>query len=559
MSSQLGKSEGLFNYMGRRLDIDPTPMLYVGPTQKQAESVSSDRFMKMLKSTPSLWDKLAKGRSNKISEKFIAGVRLGFAWAGSPTELASHPAGVVAVDEYDRMEDTAEGDPFDLADARTSTFSDGVVIAVSTPTIQGVSKIDNRYQAGTKYCWHWPCPDCLEYFVPQFSLLKWPEKATPTVARNNAYVACPHCGSCITDDKKGWMNAHGVYARKTLDGEEATDGLDVPDQEIEWNVDHVLIDGQTVEFNLFLPLPGSVGSFWCSGLASPWRTFGQRAEAFVRAVRDGSPGRVQAVINTAFGELFKATGDAPPWSVVAGLRRQYESTVPPDGVQIVTMGVDVQKNRLVYSVRGWGAEMESWRLEADEIWGDTSKPEVWARLGRMVDQQWGEHKLARMLIDSGYRANEVYAFCRQYKHIAFPTKGHATLSRPYYMVKVDVSVRGKIVKGGANLWHMDSDYFKSWVHGRLEWPDDQPGGWHLPKDATDDYCQQIVAEGRVTKPSGKHVWVLNSDRAQNHYLDCEALNALAAYILQVHTLKPREAAGGSLASKFDVIRSSGLQ
>lgn len=561
MGAQMGKTEAIFNYTGYRFDFDPTPAMYVGPTQKQAESISSDRFMKMIRSVPALWDKIAKGRGNKISEKFIAGVRMGFAWAGSATELASHPVGLALLDEYDRMEDTSEGDPLDLLDARISTYADGTLLAVSTPTIQGASKIDARYQGGTKYCWHWPCPDCKTYFVPQFKLLKWPEKASPATARENAFVMCPACGSCITDDKKGWMNEHGVYARKTLEGEELNeDASDLPDQEVEFADTGVIVDGlYWIDFGMFHPLPGTVGSFWVSGLCSPWRSFGARAEAYVRAVRDGSPGRVQAVINTGFGELFKTTGDAPEWAAVAALRQQYESGVVPKEAQILTCGVDVQKNRLVYAVRGWGPEYESWLVEHGEVWGATDKPEVWQRLGRMVDREWGEHKLARMMVDSGYRANEVYAFCRQHRQIVFPTKGHDTQSRPYYQAKVEVSIRGKIVKGGQALWHFDSDYFKSWVHGRIEWPAGEPGAWHLPKDATDDYCQQIVAEGRVLKPSGRPVWVLSRERAQNHYLDAEALNALAAHILQVHTLRPPDPAGRNLAERLDVIKSKGLQ
>jgi len=71
--AQMGKTEGFWNVIGWRLDDDPAPILYIGPTQKLVESMSSDRVMKMLQSVPTLWDKLAKGKKNKITEKFIAG------------------------------------------------------------------------------------------------------------------------------------------------------------------------------------------------------------------------------------------------------------------------------------------------------------------------------------------------------------------------------------------------------------------------------------------------------------------------------------------------------
>ncbi len=73
--AQMGRTEALFNVIGHRLDDDPAPTLYIGPTQKQVESVSSGRVMKLFKSVPSLWGKLSRGQKNKISEKFIGGMR----------------------------------------------------------------------------------------------------------------------------------------------------------------------------------------------------------------------------------------------------------------------------------------------------------------------------------------------------------------------------------------------------------------------------------------------------------------------------------------------------
>jgi len=34
------------------------------------------------------------------------------------------------------------------------------------------------------------------------------------------------------------------------------------------------------------------------------------------------------------------------------------------------------------------------------------------------------------------------------------------------------------------------------VHERVRWPSDEPGAWHLPSDATDDYGKQIISEAR---------------------------------------------------------------
>ena len=110
-------------------------------------------------------------------------------------------------------------------------------------------------------------------------------------------------------------------------------------------------------------------------------------------------------------------------------------------------------------------------------------------------------------------------------------------ARPIAAGEHIVEYRGKVIPNGLDLWHFDSDFFKTWVHGRLSWPEDQPGGFHLHQTTSEDYCQQLVAEQRITRPSGQVTWV--RVKRDNHYLDCEALNALAAHIVGVHSL-PRE-------------------
>src|SRR6266540_898436 len=299
LPAQMGKTESVLNVIGHRLDDDPVPILYIAPTQKLAETVSDDRAMKMFRSVPTLWARLAKGKKNKITEKFISGVRLGFGWAGSATELSSHPAGLVIVDERDRMEQIkGEGDPIELAEARTSTFADGRVCAVSTPTLGNVTVKKNEetglehweisdqiaspiwklWQEGTRFEWAWPCPQCGEFFIPRFRLLTWPKDATPQQAFKAARLTCPHCGALIEDSANEGMNASGVYA--------------APGQKI-------AKDGTITG-----PAPESeTASFWVSGLCSPWRSFGHRARAYLTALKSGDPGRVQAVMNTGFGEL----------------------------------------------------------------------------------------------------------------------------------------------------------------------------------------------------------------------------------------------------------------
>lgn len=499
MGAQMGKTEFLLNLIGHRLDIDPAPVLFIGASQRQVEQISGTRVSRMIRSTPSLDAKLDKRKSsNKITEKSVAGQPLRFAWAGSAIELSSTPAALVLLDERDRMEDVAgEGDPLALAEARTATYPDGKIVVTSTPTIEGASPIWSLFEGGTKARWSWPCPDCETYFVPTFDLLKWTEKATPSQARKAARLACPNCGSLIEDKHRAAMNAAGRYE---LSGDAESD----------------------------------CASFWVSGLASPWRSWGEAARSFVEAARSHEPGRVQAIKNTVFGELFTLAGEAPPPERLAALKSAYRFDECPADARVLTCGVDMQKDRLYYAVRAWGARASSWLIRHGEMWGDTDQAAVWSDLAALLEKDWGGHRIRLMLVDSGFRPDMAYHFARRFPGRVLPSKGHDEQAKPVHVSKLQIDVRGKS-RRGVSLAHVDAGYFKAFVHGRIAWPIDEPGAWLLPSDTTEDYCAQLLAESRVIKPNGRVIWV--RAKSANHYLDCEALNAAAAHLLNVHVLE----------------------
>lgn len=500
MGSQMGKTELLLNLIGHRLDIDPAPVLFIGASQRQVEQISGSRVARMIRSTPSLDAKLDKRKTaNKLTEKSIAGQSLRFAWAGSAIELSSTPAALVLLDERDRMEDVlGEGDPLALAEARTATYPDGKIVVTSTPTIEGASPIWSLFEGGTKARWSWPCADCRAYFVPSFDGLKWTEKASPSLAKKSARLACPHCGALIEDKHRSAMNAAGRYE---LSGD--------PDSDC--------------------------ASFWVSGLASPWRSWGDAARSFVEAARSHEVGRVQAIKNTIFGELFTLQGEAPPPDKVAALKGTYRFDECPTEARLLTCGVDLQKDRLYYVIRAWGVRATSWLIRHGELWGETDQAGVWADLAALLDQVWGGQRIRLMLVDSGFRPDLAYDFARRFPGRVLPSKGHDEQSKPVYVSKLQVDMRGKTSRRGVSLAHVDAGYFKAFVHGRIVWPIDQPGAWHLPMDATDDYCDQLLAESRVVKPNGRVIWVRS--KKANHFLDCEALAAAAAHLLNVHVIE----------------------
>lgn len=536
MGSQMSKTETMCNSMGHTLDDDPAPQLYIAPTKSFVENVFEPRFKSMVLQCSSLFLKRASGNREKKTRKEVAGVKVRFAWAGSATELAGEPARDVFVDERDRMDDNVdgEGDPVELADARHSTYTDGCTTIFSTPLIGTLETYVHKvsglefwkvadevssptwkiWQEGTMYHWCVPCPDCHEYFIPRFKNLWWPKmakNANPQEANAEACMLCTSCGILIDQSHKSDMMKGGRYA--------------APGQSI--STDGV-VSGDAPN--------SSCASFWVSGLMSPWKTWGQRAEQYLLAVRSGDPERIQGAINTGFGELYSVAGETASLDGIRALRLPYKLGSVLDGLLHITMGVDVQKDRLVYSVRGWGPDLESWHLEHGEIVGFTDETEVWDTLGLWRDKHYGSMAIGRCFVDSGYRTQYIYAFCRKHQEWALPTKGRDTIeASPLTRGKLDVGPRtGTRLAGGLGIWHINTDYFKSWLHQRFERDPALPGGWHLAEDTTEEFCQAMASEARVIAISGRVKWV--KVHSNNHLFDCEVNNIAAAYSLNLQAI-----------------------
>lgn len=544
--AQMGKTETFMDVIGERLDNRPAPIIYVGPSKEFLVDQFEPRLVELFRQSPLKAKMLGgiDGKRQKRTLKRVAGVRVRLAHAGSSTALKSDPAALALVDEYDEMlaNVKGQGDPLGLIMARGDTYANFKVAVTSTPS-RGLVEIEREansglefwkvvedpeelspiwrlFQEGTREHWSWPCPHCRTYFVPRLKLLRYPKGATPTQARRNSWLECPHCGAEIREEHKAGMNANGRY----------------------------VAPGQTIDEagNVIGDLPDvPIRSRWCSGLASPFKTIGERAEAYLQAQKTGEAAKIQTAINAGFGEVFSDDGgDLPEWEEIKNRAEPYSAeTVPLDAIYL-TAGIDVQKNRLVFVVRGWGGRATSWLVKNGELWGNTAEPEVWNDLAALLTTPIDGVLIKLAFVDSGFRpgkkfevpVNRVYEFARRFRSFVFPTKGSSrVMVAPLIKRKIEVTQQGSQSKYGLELIRLDSSHWKSFVHERLAWPMDQPGAWHLHAEITEDYCRQIVAEAMIRGPGGKPIWVEKS--RDNHYLDAEAMAAAAGYMLNVQHLK----------------------
>lgn len=517
--------------------------MYVGPSKEFINDVFEPRLMMLLDEAPVLAATTAGGKRNKKLRKLVNGVAVRLALGNSPASLAGDSVGDIYIDEFDKMTGGMKGDAdvFTLAKARAHSYADRKIIVTSTPKRGSVeterdtktglefwkvaaagdieSPIWAKFQEGTRHHWAWCCPHCDNWFVPRMKLLRYPENVTATKARLSTWIECPVSGCEILENEKEAMNAAGRYI--------------APGMMIE---NGMVSDGDLVD--------NTTLSLWVSGLASPFVSWGERAEQAIRAEQSGDSERRQGIANDV-GELWAPSfGDLPDWQAILNRAEPYTPGVVPGAAIHLVITVDVQKDRLVFVIRAWGARASSWLIEYGYLYGDTSQPEVWEDLASKVTTPIGDTPIRLGFIDSGFRPgkkfalplNRVYAFCRRFKRFIYPTKGSShPMTKPLVKSKPDVTRKGDVAKYGLELIRLDTDHWKSLVQERLVWPLDQLGAWHLHQDIDEDYCRQIVSEVRTVNDNNRPEWIEKS--RNNHFLDCEAMNAAAGFMLNVHHIR----------------------
>jgi len=519
--AQLGGTECINNFLGFAIDLSPAPILFVSPTLEMAKRNSRQRVAPLIEASPALRSKVQNPRSrdsgNTLFMKEFPGGVLILTGANSAAGLRSMPAKYRLYDEVDAYEADVEeeGDPISLGEARGRTFVDGKRVEVSTPTKMGRSRIWADYEQARKFLFFLPCPHCGEYQPLVFKNLKWP-KGEPLKAE----YFCESCGAAIGEEHKGQMLTLG-----------------------EWRPAEMVAMGTGEWKPTEGGKPGWHG-YHLSSLYSPlgWQSWAEIADAWERS--QGDPAQLKAFVNTVLGLPWRDRGDAPDWNRLYERREQYPPNWLPMKALFVTVGVDVQKDRLEASIWAWGEKKESWFIDHRVFLGDPTRNEVWAKVSDLLSEEWphegGSSVQASVIaIDSGYATNEVYNFVRRMGDgrlmaIKGQEYGSSIVGAPS---PVEITTGGKKIKGGVRVWPVATSPIKFETYGflRQDTPEtaDYPAGYvHLHRLAEAEYCKQFCAEeaSTVTKSGQPRVaWQKHYDR--NEALDCRVYARAAAYVV----------------------------
>lgn len=512
-------------------------------SQDAAREFSKKDLDRAIRHSPELAARLSpRPRDDNVFDKFFRhGMSLTMGWP-TVTQHSSKTLKYVLITDYDRPENRddvdGEGALWDIASARVRTYmSRGKCLAESSP---GGEYVDPRwvaandhegppatgivsiYNRGTRARWYWRCLGCHEYFqakpgldcfrLPPFDELEQEvqKRDLMWLAEQFAKIACPHCGSIHETHQKPELNLAGRWVH---DGESiAADGT---------------ISGERRRTD--------IASFWQGGVAASYQRWDSMLMRYFQGIREyirtGDEGSLKATTNTDQAAVYLPRAIAKRRTAEELLERteDWPRGVIPPGVRFLTAAVDVQSNRFVCQIHGWGPGLESWLIERFKI-SSSKRPEGdryaalepsayledWELLIQQVVEKTYplEHDatvtLKPMLTfcDSGGQegvTERAYEFWRalrikQRGKRFMLVKGTGDVNAPRILMTWP-DARGRKdrsagARGDVPVWRLNVNMLKDALVGDLARTTPGPGYVHLPKWAELEYFQELTAESR---------------------------------------------------------------
>ena len=496
-SARVGYSKILNHTIAYHIHQDPCPIMLVQPTIEDAQGYSKEEIAPMLRDTPCLRglvsEAKAKDGANTILQKQFPGGTLSMVGANSPRGFRRVSRRVVLFDETDGYPQSAgaEGDQIKLGIRRTEYYWNRSIVAGSTPTIKDFSRIERMFLQGDQRRYFVPCPKC-----NHMQYLKWPNmRWTDNDPATTAYQ-CESCSELIPHSKKRWMVERGEW-RPTSPG-----------------------NGKHVSFHI-----------WAAYSYSPNASWSNLVEEFLDAKTDAE--QLKTFVNTVLGEVWEdeyASKIGASALLERAAKETYEHRIVPASVLAVTVGCDVQDDRLSLSVWGWGREEEAWLLDRTKLYGDPSRPDVWKQLDEVLSapflsEDGVDFKVSICAIDSGgHHTADVYSYARERAALGvIAIKGMSTKGKPPLgkASKVDLNRKGQVVRKGAQVFPVGSDTVKSLLFGRLKHNEVGPGYLHFYSTVGTDYFEELTAEKQILRYKQgypQRVWV-KKNTTPNEALD----------------------------------------
>jgi phage terminase large subunit GpA-like protein len=536
--TQAGKTELANIMVGYTCDVEPAPTLLTMPREDDANRRVATRIRPMFKANTDLQKHLKNGRLDNLNvgkETILDNMILFIAWANSPAALADNPVAKVILDEVGKYPAASgkETDPISLAKKRQRTFrSRSKLLVISTPVLEG-DLFDAEYNRGDRCQWWAKCPFCGTYHILIWANVEMDKDGDGKLLHHESYRAggharykCPHCKHIWGEYDRFEAIRAGrfVPAGCTMDQAGRVAGKPPATTHHSCRITALMLHPifQTID-----------------DLAAEWAQAQQ-------AKHGGNIKPLQDFINAQLGEPWQEremqTDITPLRSHVTG----FAAGTVPEGVRLLTAGVDVQADHVWVVLLGWGYLSEVWLIEARRLeTGDMRELANYQLVRQFAASTWPLAKepdtvmrIAATAVDCGYRTDTVQDFCRQCTESrVLPVRGDDRVKNaPYHAFKLPdrVSIRYDI-----NV-HLIKDRLYRLL---FDCQRPGPGYFHLPAETSQETLQQLASEEKRTfRIRGRHqsLWVQKSGRP-NHIWDACVYASFVAELVGARLLSDEKA------------------
>jgi phage terminase large subunit GpA-like protein len=586
VATQLLKTSLIENVFGFHADLDPAPMMIVQPKDDSAEAFSKERIGPFINATPALRKIVGTGKTRNSEEtidyKAFPGGFLALVGAGSPDNLARRPLRIILYDEVDKYPITREGYAIDIGDERLASYANWLSIRVCSPTVKGESNIEKSWLESDQRRASVACPHCSHrQFLNFRDHVEWDK--TDEGRKHLPDTAAVHCEGCGAQ----WSEAERRRALATIRWHQTRPFECCGDKQIPleryasaWR------NGQTDALEQIWDwwasnryavyrakcchcstwaVSNEHAGFQASKLYSPWDRDRPSQIARKWLAAQGDEDKLQVWWNTQAALPYKRNVAAEVSIDALAARCEVWEAEVPDGVALLTAGIDVQDYRVEIEIAGWGRNEESWSIDYHVIDGEMSHPDTQARIDEYLSRIWHRadgrpFAVRASCIDSGgHHTDAVYNFAKnRLGQRVWAIKGESArtgFTNPVWPIKRPTSRTKKSYRPtiiGVNAG-------KDFISHSLAKSKPGPGYMHFNVQTDIVRFSQLTAEEKVWEGHGsqrRRKWVPKAGRA-NEALDCRVYAYAALHgLMHVFNLKLNRLADEVGASETFISRSS---
>lgn len=497
--------------------MDPCDFMYIHPTDDNAVRWSKLKLKPMLKSTASV-KKLFPERSRDGGDSILFKERVDgrgsilISGANSPAALSQVTVPRQVQDDLAKWVTNEAGDPEQQADGRSRAHEFAKIFKNSTTLVNPGCRITRSYDAGSQEIYLVPCPHCgHEHALEWGNMLAALDEEHPEAA----HFTCPECGGIIEEHHRRAMALGG-----------------------RWQAQNPNASRQHRSFYL-----------WSA--YAPLQSWELIAREWLRA--KGDPAAEQTFMNDTVGIAYDTKGEAPPWEELRdrASKSPYERGLAPMWCCVLTLGIDVQKDRVEWQLVAWGREFRRHVVDADVITGHISEAGCQDGLNNLLGQAWKHQsgtllRIDRVAIDGNAWTADVWSWAKRHPiSRVIMVRGVGSEQAPLLAaVKTERNRSGKLIKYASRFFNFATSVLKMALYRNVVKTDPLERGYiSFPKGLPDEYFRQLTAEHRkaVKRRDGfiDYKWVKDPNQA-NEMLDTMLQAEAAAIKLNLRTMPEKE-------------------